>query len=388
MFSYLAKRYILDYKNYQDLIVREKYGVLCSIVSIVANVILSFFKVLFGLVTNSISIISDGLNNFADVASNAAALISFWLSSKHPDHDHPYGHGRVEYIIGMFVGVFIMLMGLFMMKESVDKIINPVAMVFNYYACIVLIVSIVIKLYMGYLNKEIGIKIDSSILIAVSKDSYNDVVATSCALIALIVSPFTLLPIDGVLGLFVSIFIVKAGYEVFLDTLDPLLGKAPDKELIHQIESYIKCYDEVLGIHDLMLHDYGPGRRFMTLHVEVDSTLNMVEIHDVIDSIERKLLVEFHILTTIHMDPIEIHDENTNFLKNIANNVVKSINIMYTIHDFRIVVGVSHTNLVFDIVVPIDDEINHIFLKELVNERIQEIDNSYYTVIQIDHSYV
>lgn len=386
--NFIFNKFIEDSSNFKNDKVREQYGIICSVISITANVCLALIKIFFGVLLSSVAVISDGLNNFADVVSNVASLLSFKLSTKHPDQDHPYGHGRLEYIIGMFIGVFILFMGALMIKESFVKLFNQNTIIYNGYACVMLLVSIAVKAYMGYLNKVIGTKIESSLLLAVSKDSYNDVLVTIATLLSLVLSPYTSLPLDGMFGIFVSIFIIKAGFDIFMDMMDPLLGKVPSKELIHEIEQFIKMYDEVLGIHDLMLHDYGPGRRFMTLHVEVDASLDMIVTHDAIDLIERELLNKFLILTTIHMDPIDIHDENTNILKNMVINVVKSINLLYTIHDFRIVVGVSHTNLVFDILVPIDDEINHIYLKELVNSKLQEIDCSYYTVIQVDHSYV
>lgn len=388
MFNKLIVLFIDDYMNYDNQDVRNKYGILCGIIGVIANIIMAVSKVFFGSLVNSIAIVTDGINNLADVVSNLASLLAFKLSSKHPDSDHPYGHGRFEYIIGLFIGVSICFVGVISIKESITKIINPVSVLLNPEILVVLIASIIIKIWLGFINRKAGNLIKSNTLLAVSKDSFNDVFATIATLIALIFTLFSDFSIDGYLGFLVSIMVIKAGLDVFKDSLDPLLGKAPDQDLIDEVYRYINKFPEVLGIHDFMLHDYGPGRRFMTLHVEVDCRVDMLVTHDVIDLIERKLLEKYHILTTIHMDPIDIHDENTNNVKIIVINVVKSINMLYTIHDFRIVVGVTHTNLVFDILIPIDDKINHNNLKKMVTDELQKINSTYYTVIQIDHSYV
>lgn len=388
MFNYIAKKTINNYDDYQNPIVRTRYGILCGVFGVIFNLLIAITKVICGILTNSISIISDGLNNFADVISNIASLFAFKLSSKHPDNDHPYGHGRLEYIFGMYIGVVIIIIGILSIKQSVLKILNPEPVIYSGLVCTLLIVSTFMKIWLGLIHKKIASLIASPTLLAVAKDCFNDVYATLTTIIALVASLFFDFSIDGYLGVCVSLLVVKAGIDIFKETLDPLLGKAPDKKMVSELLEFIKSYKEVLGVHDLLLHDYGPGSKFMTLHVEVDIHENIMVTHDAIDLIERDILKRFHILTTIHMDPIDINDENSNNVKNIVKNVVNSINMLYTIHDFRIVVGTNSSKLLFDIVIPIEDEINHNYLIQLVNEKLHHIDSSYETVIQIDHSYI
>lgn len=388
MIAFLSKKFIKNNKDYTNPTVRQQYGMLCSVLSIFCNIILVVFKITLGFITNSIAIQADGLNNLSDVGSNIASLFGFKLANKHPDAEHPYGHGRMEYVAGLMIAFLIILVGLQSLKDSVLKIVSPDKVVFSTLACFILAVSILIKLWMRYFNKQVGQKIDSSTLIAASQDSLNDVITTSATLISLVLSLYTDLPVDGIFGAIVSVVVLKAGYEVFQDTVDPLLGKAPDHELIKELENFIMSYDEALGIHDLMMHDYGPGRKFLTLHVEVDCNEDIMAIHDAMDRIERDLLKKYHILTTIHMDPIDTNDALTNELKEMVESVVKKINSEYSIHDFRIVSGPTHTNLIFDVLIPSTDEIGHHDLKKKITDEIRKKDNRYFTVIQIDHSFV
>ena len=340
-----------------------------------------------GAITHSIAIQADGLNNLSDVGSNLASLFGFKLANKHPDIEHPYGHGRIEYVAGLIIAFLILLVGFQALRDSVFKIITPEKVTFTIVAVIILIVSILIKLWMAVFNRYASKKINSATLLAASQDSLNDVLATLATLISLILSLYTDLPVDGIMGAVVSIIVLKAGIEIFKDTVNPL-GMAPDKELIKELEEYILSYPEALGIHDLMMHDYGPGRKFLTLHVEVDCNDNIMATHDAMDRIERAVLGKYHILTTIHMDPIDSSDILTNELKEIVIGVVKEINDEYSIHDFRIVSGPTHTNLIFDVLIPSNDQIKHTILKEQINQRLKAIDPSYFTVMQIEHSFV
>lgn len=388
MIQFLSKRFIKESTNYTSPLVRQQYGMLCSFISIGCNIVLVLFKITMGIVTNSIAIQADGLNNLSDVGSNVASLFGFKLANKHPDEDHPYGHGRMEYIAGLVIAFLIILVGLQSLKDSVLKVINPEPVTFSTLACFLLVVSILVKFWMFLFNRTIGDKINSSTLHAASRDSLNDMITTFATLLALVASLFTDIPVDGIFGAIVSIVVLKAGYDVFNDTVDPLLGKAPDKELIKEIEEEIMKHDEALGIHDLMMHDYGPGRRFLTLHVEVDCSDDIMSVHDAMDLIERDILKKFHILTTIHMDPIDSNDAVTNELKEMVLGIIKGINEVYTIHDFRVVSGPTHTNLIFDVLIPSTDEIEHRVLKQLINEKVKEENDKLYTVIQIDHSFV
>lgn len=388
MIFQISKIFIEDYQNYKDKHVREQYGTLCSILSIICNIILVAFKITIGAFSNSVAIMADGLNNLSDVGSNLASLFGFKLANKHPDNDHPYGHGRYEYIAGLVIAFLILLVGIQSLKDSLLKIIHPEKVIFSYLAVIILIVSILIKLWMCSFNKAVGKKIDSSTLKAAGQDSLNDVMSTSATLFALLLTLVTDLPVDGLIGTGVSILVIIAGIQVFKETIDPLLGLAPDKELIKDIERFILSYDKPIGIHDLMMHDYGPSRMFMTVHVEVDCHGDIMKIHEEMDEIERAIHEKFGILTTIHYDPVDIHDPQVQCLKNMVLKVVKGINNEYSIHDFRIVPGENKTNLIFDVLIPSQDEIEHQLLKKKISENIMKIDNQYNCVIEIDHSFV
>lgn len=388
MFDQIVKKTISNYQQIENPEVREKYGTLCSVLSIICNCIMVIFKLFFGLLTHSVAIMADGFNNLSDMGSNLATFFGFKLAGKHPDSDHPYGHGRYEYIAGLIISFLILLVAFSSLKESAMKIWKPEALNFSWGAVIVLIVSILMKLWMASFNKKAGKLIDSPSLKAASQDSLNDVCTTFATLLSLCLSLFTTLPLDGIIGIVVSLFVLKSGIDIFKDTVDPLLGKAPNKDLVDDIYQYVLSFDKVLGIHDFMLHDYGPGRQYMTFHAEVDCHENIMEIHDQIDIIERCLLEKYNILTTIHMDPIDTTDALTNELKQKVNDIVKNINQQYSIHDFRLVRGPTHTNLIFDVLLPADDEISHHELKQRIAEAVQQINPQYFCVIQIDHAFL
>lgn len=388
MFKYLSKRFIKNHNDFKNPKVREQYGTLCSIVSIACNIVLVIFKLTMGAITHSIAIQADGLNNLSDVGSNLASLFGFKLANRHPDSEHPYGHGRIEYVAGLIIAFLILLVGFQSLKDAVLKIVEPEKVTFTIIAVVILIVSILIKLWMAAFNRTVSKDINSATLMAASQDSLNDVMATSATLISLILSLYTDLPVDGIMGAVVSIIVLKAGIDIFKDTVNPLLGMAPDRELIDEIEEYIMSYPEALGIHDLMMHDYGPGRKFLTLHVEVDSNGDIMAVHDAMDLIERSMLDKYHILTTIHMDPVDTNDTLTNELKQMVSNVVKEIDEEYSIHDFRIVSGPTHTNLIFDVLIPSNDEIKHKLLRQQIDQKIKEINPNYFTVMQIEHSFI
>lgn len=388
MFSLIAKKVIKNYKDTTHPDVREKYGILCSILSIFCNGFMVVFKLLFGFITNSVAIQADGFNNLSDMGSNLATLFGFKMAGKHPDSDHPYGHGRYEYITGLIIAFLILLVAFSSLQESVMKIMNPEKLNFQVGAVIVLMISILMKLWMASFNKKAGQLIESTSLKAAAQDSLNDVLTTFATLISLCFALFTDLPVDGVIGAVVSLFVLKSGIDIFRDTVDPLLGQAPDKELVDEIYEYVMSFDKVIGIHDFMMHDYGPGRKYMTFHAEVDSRENIMEIHDEIDLIERELLEKFNILTTIHMDPIDMDDELTNQLRKKVKQIVLQINESYSIHDFRIVSGPTHTNLIFDVLIPADDEIAHKILKTEIEKKVKELNPAYFCVIQIDHAFI
>lgn len=388
MFQFIVKKFI---KNYQDTTlphVRASYGTVCSILSIICNGVMVVFKLVFGFLTNSVAIQADGFNNLSDMGSNLATLFGFKLAGKHPDADHPYGHGRYEYITGLIISFLIFLVAFSSLKESFLKFIQPELLHFQIGAVIVLVISILIKFWMASFNKKAGQLIDSTSLRAAAQDSLNDVITTLATLISLCLSLVIDWPIDGIIGTIVSLFVLKSGIDIFKETVDPLLGQSPDKELIDQIYDYVMSFDKVMGIHDFMLHDYGPGRQYMTFHAEVSCHEDMMEIHDQIDLIERELLEKFHVLTTIHMDPIDMDDHLTNELREIVKKIVTQINHQYSIHDFRIVNGPTHTNLIFDVLIPADDCIKHKDLKQLIQSKVKEVNSQYFCVIQIDHAFI
>ncbi len=388
MFELLCKVFIKDHENVEDEKVRERYGTFFSIFSIFCNILMVIFKLIVSFLSNSVSIRADALNNLSDVGSNLASYFGFALSGRHPDSDHPYGHGRMEYVSGMIVSFLILLVGFSSIKESVEKILKPQQISFSYLSLFVLAFSVALKLFMAYINNKAGDRIASETLKAAAADSFNDSIMTLSAILSLVVFRLTGVNIDAYVGLAVSIFVVKAGVEIFRNVLDTILGKAPDKEEIKAIEKDICSHDGILGIHDLILHDYGPSHRFMSLHAEVDASRPIMETHDLIDNIELEILEKYKILTTIHMDPVDIDDEEAVHLKQLVKQIVTSIDENYNIHDFRIVRGPSHYNLVFDVLIPSEDRISHELLKKEISEKVSEIDKSYRCVIQVDHSFV
>lgn len=388
MFTLIVKRFINNYQDTASPKVREKYGIVCSVLSIVCNGLMVIFKLMFGFITKSVAIQADGFNNLSDMGSNLAALFGFKMAGKHPDADHPYGHGRYEYITGLVIAFLILLVAFSSLKESMMKIIQPETIHFQITAVIVLVVSILTKFWMAAFNRKASELIQSTSLKAAAQDSLNDVVTTLATLISLCLSLVTDWPIDGIIGLVVSLFVLKSGIDIFKDTVDPLLGQAPDKYLVNEIYEFVRGFDKVIGIHDFMMHDYGPGRKYMTFHAEVDSRENIMEIHDQIDLIERELLEKFNILTTIHMDPIDMNDELTKKLRDKVSMIVNQMNNQYSIHDFRIVSGPTHTNLIFDVLIPASDEIAHRELKAKIENEVKKLSPSYFCVIQIDHAFI
>ena len=388
MFDLVCKLFIKDYKNTSDSKVREKYGTVISIFSIVCNTIMVIFKLIVSIITNSVSIRADAFNNLSDVGSNLASLFGFRLSNKHPDSNHPYGYGKMEYISGMIVSFLILLVGFEAITDALDKIIHPIIMEYSSVAIIVLFVSILIKLVMWYMNNKAGKAIESETLMAAGQDSFNDSITTFATLICLLFYKFTSINIDAYVGFIVSILVIKSGAEIFKGVMDTILGKPPEKQLIKDIEKLVMSHDYILGIHDLMMHDYGPSKQYLSLHCEVDASVNVIELHDVIDNIEMDIMREFNILTTIHMDPIDTKDELQNTLKPVVLDLVRQINNEYNIHDFRVVRGTTHTNLVFDVLIPSEDHIEHEVLIKMIQDKVHEYNNTYNCVINIDHSFV
>ena len=388
MFNTICKLFIPNHSNTNDPIVREKYGTVFSIFSIICNCVMVVFKFIIAFITNSVSISADALNNLSDVGSNIATLFGFKLANKHADADHPYGHGRMEYVSGMIVSFLILLMGFEAIKDAFTKIIHPEVLTYSSVALVVLLFSIGIKMLMRYVNNKAGKLIKSETLLAAGQDSMNDAIMTSATLISLLIFRFTNINVDAYVGFVVSIFVIKSGLEIFKDVLDTILGRAPDKELIKSIEKTILAHKEVHGIHDLLFHDYGLSQRFMTLHAEVDADANILDTHDMIDRIEEEILDKYKILTTIHMDPIDFKDKEVKKVNTKIRSIVKGINKDYTIHDFRMVKGPTHTNLVFDLLLPAGDRSSHEEVSKSVQEAVSKYNSKYKCVIKVEHSFV
>ena len=389
-----VKGYAETKKNRKDAVAfipgekdRLRLGVLSGIVGIVLNIILSVFKMIFGAVTKSVSIMADGVNNIFDAASSVINLVGFRISGKPADDEHPFGHGRVEYISALTLAFFILIMGVELIKTSVDKFSNPETVIFSVPAVVVLVFSILGKIWLAAFNAKIGKMVNSVAVKAVVTDSIGDIAATTCSLIALVASKYTDLPLDAVMGIIVALVIIYAGIDIIRGTMGPLLGEPPEKEIVDKLEELVMSYDGVVGIHDLVLHSYGHSKIFGSLHAEVPAEVDIMHSHDTVDLIERQVKEQLGIEISIHMDPI-INDERTHGLKDMTANAVAGICSDASIHDFRIVDGPSHTNLIFDVLLPRKCGYSEAEFKELLEMRIKAEDKRYFTVVTIDRNYV
>lgn len=388
MVSLLAKLFIRNNDNPSSPQTRQAYGILCGAVGIALNILLFAGKFFAGLISNSIAITADAFNNLSDAGSSVITLVGFKMAGQKPDPNHPFGHGRIEYLSGLLVSLAILVMALELLKSSFKKIIRPQPVDFSLLTVIILLVSILVKLYMAYYNKKISEKINSAAMHATAMDSLSDTLATTVVLIATLIGHFTGLTIDGYCGILVGLFILYAGYSAAKDTISPLLGQPPQEDFVRHVEQIVMSYEDIIGIHDMIVHDYGPGRLMISLHAEVPSDGDLLILHDTIDNIEQRLHRELNCEAVIHMDPVITNDEQTNDLKQRINTLLQSTFPEIHFHDFRIVKGPTHTNIIFDIVIPFaykksDEEITS-YLKTEINK----IDSSYFAVIQIDRAYV
>ena len=365
--------------------VREKYGILSGIVGIFFNILLFSLKFLAGLLSGAISIIADAFNNLSDAGSSIITMIGFRISTQEADSDHPFGHGRSEYIAGLIVSIIILIMAFELIHSSFMKILHPEPVSFTPIVLLILAISILVKLYMYCYNTYISKKIASTALRATATDSFSDCLATSAVLLAMLVSHFLSVNIDGYCGILVGLFILWGGIQAARDTISPLLGQAPDPKFIQNIKSIVAQYPEVLGTHDLIVHDYGPGRRMISLHAEVPAKGDILKLHDTIDNIERRLQKELCCSAVIHMDPIMNDDAETLECQELVKGILAEIDPALSLHDFRIVKGPTHTNLIFDLVVPYQTPYSIDALKDAVKKKLQEKNAQYFAVIQIDH---
>ena len=387
MTDLLIRIFIKDSKSISSPQVRAKYGMLSGFAGITVNIILCIIKFAIGAITGSIAITGDAFNNLSDAASSVVSLFGFKLASKPADKEHPYGHGRLEYLCGMAVGALILFMGFELVKSSISKIITPEKTAFSWVAVIVLAVSILGKIWLAVFNKKIGKTINSETIAAVATDSINDIIATTASIVALVLSNYFTLPFDGIFGVIVSGFVLWAGFGVFKSTVSPLLGQPPTEETVRAIEDKILSYDGILGVHDLIIHDYGPGRCFVSAHAEVSSQTDIMESHDLIDVIEQDITAETGYSITLHMDPLVENDETINAAKAMVTEIVKSIESTLSIHDFRVVSGPHHTNLIFDLVIPFSVKTDSAVIIGQINSALEKLEKNYYAVITVDRSY-
>ena len=389
MIGFLVRRFIRDSGKTDDPAVRERYGLLAGGTGLTLNLLLFAGKLAAGVLTGAISITADAFNNLSDAASSVVTLIGFRLAGQEPDRDHPFGHGRAEYLAGLAVSVLILLVALELGKSSIEKILHPAAVEFSWISAGVLTVSILVKLWMGRFYGVLGKRIGSPAMAAAAADSRSDAAATAAVLAGLIFNGFSRWNIDGWIGLLVAVFILKAGIGAMKDTLDPLLGQPPSEELVKGIEHSLLSYPQITGIHDLVVHDYGPGRQMMSVHAEVDAGADLLEIHDVIDRAERDLKERFRLEAVIHMDPVAVDDPQTVALRERAVELVRDIDPAATIHDFRVTAGPLHTNLIFDMLIPYSVKGTDRELRERIQALVTgRVGENYYTVVQIDRAYV
>ncbi len=387
MTELLVRLFITNKKGAAGDTVRERYGILSGVVGICTNLLLVSGKLAAGLISGSIAVIADAVNNLADATSSVITLIGFKLSAKPADKEHPFGHARFEYISGLAVAILVLLIGIELAKTSVDKIINPEHVAVGAFSIIVLAVSALLKLWQSRFYRSIGRRIASQALLASSTDSLCDVVSTAAVLVSAVISLTAGVNLDAYMGLAVALFILYSGIKLIKEALDPILGEAPDEKLVAAIDKVITGYDNVLGLHDLMVHSYGPGKAFASVHVEVDAKADVLVSHDMIDNIEREVFDRLGVQLVIHYDPVVTDDPMLNELRDFVQRTVKAVNEALTMHDFRIVRGPTHTNLIFDVVVPsgIGDTTN---LAEDIAAKIKERDPGFYAVITLDNSYI
>ncbi len=367
---------------------RSIYGMVCGFVGIFFNIILFVGKLLAGIITSSISITADALNNLSDAGSSIVTLAGFKLAAQKPDSKHPYGHGRIEYLAGLAVAAVILIMGFELFRDSIGKVLHPQDTEFSYVVIFILLASILVKCYMAYYNYSIGKEIDSATVRAAAMDSMSDCIATGAVLVTTVLNHLYGWQLDGYCGILVSFFIMYSGIQAARDSVDPLLGIEPDEEFLQQIEDISLSFDEnIVGIHDLMVHDYGPGRKIISLHAEVPADSNMIQIHDVIDNLEKKLSKDLGCMATIHMDPVAVNDPEVKELKHKVADLAKEVLDAITIHDFRVVKGDTHTNLIFDMVVPFSCKCTDGEMADMVTKKIREkLGNNYYAVIDVDRA--
>lgn len=387
MTNFLIKHFIPNASDVKSPAVRQRYGVVSGVVGILCNALLCTAKIAAGLLTGAVSIVADGINNLSDGGSCVVSLLGFKMAGKPADDKHPFGHGRIEYVAGLIVSFIIVLMGVELAKTSLDKIFHPEEISFSWITPAVLGISILVKLWMCFFNRKMGDKIDSAVLRATAMDSLSDVAATSAVLAGFVIGYWARVNLDGYLGVLVALFILYTGVSTAKGTLDLLLGEAPDPEFVKQIQQEVLSYPEIIGVHDLIVHNYGPGHSVVSLHAEVPCDVDILKIHDTIDNAERDLKKKFDCEVVIHMDPIITDDKETNEIHQKLSSIVRLLDSRVTIHDFRMVKGPTHTNLIFDIVVPHQFRLTDKQVVESLRQAVKALDARYEIVVNVDKAY-
>ena len=389
MTELLVKKFVKDHESVEKMSVRTAYGVLASVVGIFCNVILFVAKFLIGSMSHSVSIIADGFNNLSDAGSSIISFAGIKMASKPADEEHPFGHGRLEYVTALVVAFLVIDIGLSFLKDSIGKIRNPEEIQFHVISVIVLLLSIAVKLWLGFFNKKLGKKINSQVMMASAADAMGDVLATSATIVSILVFHFLNINIDSFVGVGVSLVVMKAGIGIAKDTLEPLLGEAVPKEICDRVTAFVESYDGVCGTHDLIVHNYGPGRSMASVHAEVPNNVDIEISHEIIDRIEREAVRELGIFLVIHMDPLEVNNEQLLAAKEKVERVVKGIDEVLSIHDFRMVDGERQINFIFDLVVPISyDKEKKKEVCQIIRRKMHELDVRYQCVIQVENSFV
>ena len=384
--DFLVRRFIKNYQDTKDANVRTSVGKLSGIVGILNNLFLFVIKFLIGTIVHSVSIQADGVNNLTDAGSNIISILSFHLSNKPADKDHPFGHERTETIASLFVGILILVLGFETAKESISKVIHPGSIDFRIASVIILLISIIVKFWMYAYNKKLSKTYDSSLLEATALDSISDVCGTTAVLVSTLLSPVLHFNLDGYMGIVVSGIILYGAYGLLRDMINSLIGEAPDPELVHNIVDMIMAHPAILGVHDMMLHNYGPNKIFASAHVEVDSSKDIFETHDHIDNIEREVKENMNIDLVLHMDPVKVNDPETELYRAKVVEAIHQIDPKWGFHDFRIVSGPTHVNLVFDLVIPFEEKYTQEEIEEMLLKHIDS-DKKIYLVLTIDHPY-
>jgi len=388
MIHFLARHFIKDHENTTSPTVRRGYGILCGCVGIALNLLLFTGKLLAGLISHSIAITADAVNNLSDAGSSVVTLLGFKLAAQAPDQDHPFGHGRLEYVSGLVVSMVILLMGVELGKSSIEKIFHPEPVSFSPLVVVILCVSILVKLYMALYNRRVGKRISSPAMSATAADSLSDCLATSAVLLGTLAGHFWDLQIDGWCGAAVALFILWSGIGAARDTINPLLGQAPSAEYVEQVYTMVRSHPEIIGVHDLIVHDYGPGRRILSLHAEVPASGDILELHDVVDALERQLNEELGCLATIHMDPVVTDDGHTAEARERVMAMVKLIDPALSIHDFRMVPGPTHTKLIFDAEVPYQCSLADAEIKKRIQAGVSMLDQGWSAVVNVEKGYI